>query len=473
MSNGNVIAGVSKEIPRYIIDQESIIPASLIGTESGDKFVTEWLRSQVFSHGLTGDKQGYAAEKIGDAVSTIISQNPGATIRNRQNWFGLKPAILDPTTSLKQKLNPIGIGSSMYPTMEKLPNHGRHSLQMRRMDDTTFTPGAVGEELSLLIENVNRISPFLSFIKQGFTADEAARKVQMIQFDYSNISDFERKYMKQLVPFYTFTSKALKLTLGDLVTNPGGKQAWSIRLANRLQNPDEPMPEHIRRGIAIPLPSGPTGEARYLSGFGLAWEDPIELTSFLYGDTQATAAASFSKLRPEIQGAAELAFGKSAFFGRELEDMDPQLGRLRDNVTGNSSKGLSEPLLGSQSLELFASKMPSSRAVSLVNSAFDDRKSAVDKLLGMSSGIKVNTVNEEARNRILMNRYNDIMKDIGAREMAVTYVPEWMRERLSEEKLQEINQLQRMVKELKDKNKEQKKKAELNALRSAASGPSE
>jgi hypothetical protein len=473
ISNGNVAKGISKEIPRFLWDDDLNIPDEMIGTPEGDELVTDWVRQGVFRFGLTGDKQGQAAEKIGDTVSSLVSQNPGAIKRNAENWYGLKPAIFDKTTSAKGKANPIGIQGSLTPSFQKAPGEGRRKLGLQRTEDTTFVAGRIGEEMSLFVENANRIMPYIAFLKQGVTPEEAAKRVNMIQFDYSNLSDFERRYMKQLIPFYTFTSKALKLTLGDLITNPAGKQAWVIRGTNRLQDREAAIPEHIRKGVAIPLPQGPGGEDRYLSGFGLAWEDPIELMSFMHGDVQGTASSLFSKLRPEAQGFAELAFGRSAFFGRDFRDMDPQLGRLRDNLIGQSGKGLSEPIAGSQSLEVLAGKLPTSRLVSSVNQAFDDRKSAVDKLLNLATGFKVNTVNEEAKNRIIMNRVNEEMKDLGAREMGITYVPEWQKQRMSEAERRRMELLQQMVNEIKKESRENKKKAQLENLKAAASTPSE
>jgi hypothetical protein len=473
ISNGNVAKGISKEIPRFLWDDDLNIPDEMIGTPEGDELVTDWVRQGVFRFGLTGDKQGQAAEKIGDTVSSLVSQNPGAIKRNAENWYGLKPAIFDKTTSAKGKANPIGIQGSLTPSFQKAPGEGRRKLGLQRTEDTTFVAGRIGEEMSLFVENANRIMPYIAFLKQGVTPEEAAKRVNMIQFDYSNLSDFERRYMKQLIPFYTFTSKALKLTLGDLITNPAGKQAWVIRGTNRLQDREAAIPEHIRKGVAIPLPQGHGGEDRYLSGFGLAWEDPIELMSFMHGDVQGTVSSLFSKLRPEAQGFAELAFGRSAFFGRDFRDMDPQLGRLRDNLTGQSGKGLSEPIAGSQSLEVLAGKLPTSRLVSSVNQAFDDRKSAVDKLLNLATGFKVNTVNEEAKNRIIMNRVNEEMKDLGAREMGITYVPEWQKQRMSEAERRRMELLQQMVNEIKKESRENKKKAQLENLKAAASTPSE
>jgi hypothetical protein len=468
IANGNSVAGISNEIPQFLW-RNDIAGDLKPGAPETDGAVTEWVRNRVFKFGLTGDKQGQAAEKIGDTASSLISQLPGSTPRNAANWYGLKPALFDKTTSLPQKVNPIGFRGSMYPTKSQPPGHGRPSLALATTDETTNLLGRAGEEASLFVENANRIAPFLAFLKQGILPEEAARRVNMIQFNYSDLSEFERRYMKQLFPFYTFTSKALKLTLGDLVTNPAGKQAWSIRATGKLQDPEQPMPEHIRRGIAIPLPEGPGGEDRYLSGFGLAWEDPVEMMSFMTGDARTSFAGAFTKLRPELQLFGEMAFGRSAFFGRDHQDLDPQLGRLRDNLLGQPKKGLAEPFLGSPGLEVLVGKLPTARAVNTANQAFDDRKSSVDKLLNMASGFKVTTVNEEAKQRLMMNTLNEELKDLGAREMALAYLPEWKKERLSEGELRRVQQLQSMINALKKESRENKKQAELENLRAAAS----
>ncbi len=452
MRNGDSIKNIHKELPKELVD-EILAPFGEVDDLAKDTAVTDWLRRSVFKFGITGDKQGYAAEDIGSAISDMVSQLPGAKKKDRKNWFGMKPAIMDPTTTWLQKLNPFAFEGSAYPTISKTKEHPRGQLDAKKFDKTTFVPGAVGAEGSMMVEDVNRIAPFLAFLKQGVSPEEAARRVQAIQFDYSRLSETD-KAIKQLVPFWTFTSRSTALLITDLLTNPGGKQAWSIRATNRAQDPESPIPEHVRRGVAIPLGKGADGEDRYLSGFGLAWEDPLELLSFAHGDVKASAASAFSKLRPEAQMLGEAAFGRSAFFDRDFNDLDPQLGRLRDNVLGKDTKGLAEPLAGSQALEFLVGKSPAARAVATGNKLLDNRKSGVEKLLNAASGIKITDVNAEAADRIRIQQAAEQLKELGGREVSMSYVPDWKKERMTAEELQKAQELQKMINSIKSEQRD-------------------
>jgi ADP-Ribosyltransferase in polyvalent proteins len=470
LRNGQPIKGIASELPEHIsrlaFEKIGLNPKK-IPPEQQDAIVTDWIRSQVFKYTLVGDRMGVAAEKVGDTASSLMSQSPGSVKKDKSNWFGFRNAIMDPTTSKWQKANPMAFDGVPKVGIDK--SGPRPKLDLQAYDETTNVIGAVGSEMGKLVEDGNRIAPFLAFLKQGMVPEEAARMVHMIQFDYSKLTNFE-KVLKQWIPFYTFSSKALKLTVTDLLENPGGKQAWSIRAANRAQDPDKPMPENIRRGLAIPLGKGADGQDRYISGLGLAWEDPLEMLSFLHGDFKSSVAAGFTKLRPEAQGFAEGVFGRSAYFDRELTDMDPQLGRARDNLLGKERKGLAEPLMGSQSLEFLSGKTPVARVASTLNNALDSRKNVFEKALNLGTGVKITDVNQEAAERLMIDQASEKLKGLGAREMEVSYIPEWKKERMSPEELQVAQELQKMISSIKSTQRERKKNTEVNALRAAAAG---
>lgn len=472
MRNGKAIDKITKQLPESTMDDiaafwdETGINFKSLPQDEQDALATDWLRQQVFKYGITGDKQGYAADRVTDTVSSTTSQYPGAAPSGR--LWGLLPKA-DPTTTLSQKVNPLGVSGAAYPVWRQAPGEKTKSLQLKRVEDNTFAPIKFGEGLSMATEDLNRIAPFLAFLKQGVSPEEAARRVQKIQIDYSSLSEFE-KQIKGWIPFYTFSSRALGLTFGDLITNPGGKQAWAIRATNRAQDPERPIPEHIRRGTAIPLGQNEDGTDRYLSGFGLAFEDSLDLGSAAFGDVQGTASSLMSRVRPGVQALVETATGRSMFFDRDLGDLDPQVGRLRDNVLGRDTKGLAEPIAGSPAAEFLVGKSPLARVVATANKSLDDRKSALERLINIASGFKITDVNPEAAERIMIDQASEQMKELGAREMALTYVPEWQKERLSEAELAKLESLQNLVNAVKSKQRERKKLEKLEALKNVEPG---
>lgn len=474
MRNSKPVRGLHDEMPELVREEirdwvtSKRINVSDTSPEEMDALTTEWFREKVFEYGITGDKQGYGSEKVGEAASNVVSQFPGASTpakRTFRNLFGLIPE--DPTVRLRNRLNPIAMAGSAYPTLDKA-EAGKNLIDRvnaKKFDNNEFILGAIGGQLAFATEDLNRIAPFLAFIKQGFTPEEAARKVQDIQFDYSKLTDFERRYMRSIFPFYNFSSKALKLTTYDLATNPGGPQAWTIRAINRAQDREDAIPEHIRRSTAISLGKNNEGGDRYLRGFGLAFEDPLEMLSFAHGDFKTTASSVLSKMRPGLQTPIEIATGRSLFFERPFEDMDPQAGRLLSNLAGKERKGLAEPIMGSPGAEFLLSKSPASRYLSTANNLLDDRKGFLAKSVNLLSGLKVTDVNAEAKQRILVDRMADEMKELGAREMTIQYVPEWQKERLDPEQTARLAELKSLVSDAKKRTKEL---AKLKEMKNAA-----
>jgi hypothetical protein len=70
------------------------------------------------------------------------------------------------------------------------------------------------------IENNARIGHFLAKLAEGYTTEDAAMSVKKYLFDYGDLTDFERKVMKRIFPFYTWTRKNVPLQLEHLITQP-------------------------------------------------------------------------------------------------------------------------------------------------------------------------------------------------------------------------------------------------------------
>jgi hypothetical protein len=324
--------------------------------------------------------------------------------------------------------------------------------------------------LAQFTEDTNRIAPFLAFLKQGNVPEEAARKVQMIQIDYSELSN-SQKYLRNLFPFFTFSSKMMHLTLGDILSNPAGRQSWAIRAASRGNDPQALAPEHIKRGAAIPLGKTATGADRYVSGLGLAFEDPLQFAGILQGDLEGFAGEVVGRMRPGAQALVEAGTGRSLFFDRDLDDMDPPIGRLMSNLetmaTGEKKEGLAEPFV-SRNVEWLLGKMPTSRVVNTLTKATDTRKTAPYIGLNTLTGFRVTDVEPEAQERVAIDMASEALKRFGGRNFERTYVPDWAKERLPEEKLAQVEAIQSFIADVQKQARERKKAAE--GLAGAVSG---
>ena len=76
-------------------------------------------------------------------------------------------------------------------------------------------------ETSEFVERTDRIAFFIEQLEKTGNPELAARTVRKYLFDYDELSDFERKYMKRVMPFYSWLRKSLPLVSKELVRQPG------------------------------------------------------------------------------------------------------------------------------------------------------------------------------------------------------------------------------------------------------------
>lgn len=78
----------------------------------------------------------------------------------------------------------------------------------------------MGSKLTDATESGIRTHEMVANLKKGLDPISAGERVKMHQFDYGDLSDFEKKVMKRVMPFYTYKSKNVPTQLGKLLDNP-------------------------------------------------------------------------------------------------------------------------------------------------------------------------------------------------------------------------------------------------------------
>jgi hypothetical protein len=153
-------------------------------------------------------------------------------------------------------------------------------------------------------------------------------------------------------------------------------------------------------------------------------------------------------MAPGIKGPLEFLTGQSFFQsgdtgGRPLEDLDPTVGRILSNVTGQED-AVTFP--GSKILEMAVSNSPLSRAATTARTLTDPRKGVGARALNTLTGFRVTDVSVPAQERALERQAASIMKGMGGRTFERPYFSEERLQRMSEpnralaEKLLELQQ---------------------------------
>lgn len=189
-------------------------------------------------------------------------------------------------------------------------------------------------------EDFTRYAHFIDALKKeskkGGTleqaAERAAKRVRKYNFDYSDLTEFEKKYMKRLVPFYTFTRKALPTQLEALFTKPGkivgvskGQKAIE-RLTGTRTSDEDPYP-----GLDNAIP--PWYEDKQTISIGknkiLAPSLPIDLVGeFTQGGPGGVTREAAGRTSPFIRGPLEAAMGRDVQYGFKQKMPDYLLKQL-------------------------------------------------------------------------------------------------------------------------------------------------
>lgn len=289
--------------------------------------------------------------------------------------------------------------------------------------ETTFGPIKAFEKTSEYTDTMNRLSPFMKMLGDGFDPDAAMRRINDVQVNYDPKMYTEtEKMLKQVFPFYSYTSRMGKHIAKELATNPGGGVANAVRVQNTARDRSGMTPDHIADSAAISL--GKNGDAsRYLTGLGLMHEDALQ---FMQPSVRNLLSETASRLNPLAQKAIEGATGRSLFFkgpdgGRAINDLDPTIGRILANVTGQED-AVSYP--GSQAVESIVGATPYSRIFTSLRQATDPRKGPLTKALNLGTGIKITDVSPKQQEQSLRRKLEAAAKEMGGRTFEQIYFPE-------------------------------------------------
>ena len=407
---------------------------------------TQALRRIMFSHGLTGPGQGYLGD-AGDLVGSMAEQMPG-----------LRPeslSVMKPGKSLLE------IARQAAPTSLQEAN----PLNIAGVGATkdVFKPVAAGRNVAAYTESLVRGAGFIGFLRQGLDPTEAARRINLAQVDYRNLTPFERTVARRVVPFYAFSKGAMSNLFQTLWNRPGGRTGQTIRGINSLRSDDGPVPDYVGETAAIPLGKGPTGDSRYLTGLGLHMEDPL---SFGGGGVQGMLLEAASRMNPALKAPAELATGQTFFQkgpegGRPLGDLDPTIGRTISNLIGRD-KPVTFP--GSRAAEFVLGNSPASRLLttarqlSEVSPLAKHPKGVGGVATNLLTGARVSHVSPAAQDAILREQIQRLLKQAGGKSFLRTYVPKEDAAAMSPQQREEVQQLQGLLDILAKRAKERKKR---------------
>lgn len=354
-SHGKTKAG---QVTKKLVEDRILVPGSKLRVgESGKKLLSGKYfdpevasalekTSQVFSHDPTTREFLKLFDKVQAKWKFLATApNPGFQIRNAISDVFMN--YLDGVVNPKRYQDAIDALSALNHEKAAVKNllkdtkfgnlTGEDLFQLYEAQglrsgyfhaETGVAENALGGKFSQTIrkgsearEDWTRMAHFIDALEKEIpkskTIDEAAAaaagRVKRFNFDYQDLTNFERKFMKRVIPFYTFMRKNVPLQLEMLVTRPGRVVQVPVleRAISQALNGGDPMAQDSLPGITnvvpqwlrdlYPMqvsPETPTSDATFISP-DLPYEQPAQ---FLGGFSRSPGEGQSQLLR-QITGA--------------------------------------------------------------------------------------------------------------------------------------------------------------------------
>lgn len=123
-------------------------------------------------------------------------------------------------------------------------------------------PFQIGQDVvGSAIENHGKMVNFITNLQKTGDVTLAAQRTKRFLFDYGDLTNFERTFLKRLIPFYTFTRKNLELQARAIMSTPG-RVAAEIHAVQTLgevlsggdqlsEEERNALPDFIKNSLAI------------------------------------------------------------------------------------------------------------------------------------------------------------------------------------------------------------------------------
>ena len=186
-------------------------------------------------------------------------------------------------------------------------------------------------ETSTAIDNFFRVSAYLDARVRGMSATKSAEIARNTGFDYAALTEFEKKYMRSTILFYSYFRKNMDLFWNTLLTNPE-RIIGQLRLVRGVQQIAlEDDPEVVLRSYAqtrLPVGFKKAAANTHVQNQWmyivppLPYDDammwPIDLFDALRGENEAIRSL-VGHVAPWWQAPFVFAQEKDLFWGKELE----------------------------------------------------------------------------------------------------------------------------------------------------------
>lgn len=311
----------------------------------------------------------------------------------------------------------------------KLIEKGATSFNPMSAENPAFkTARAVGN----FIETQQKATAYLTALRQGKTVEQALDLATRAGFDYRALTKFESKFMRRLIPFYSFTRKNAEMQLKVLGENPQRINQIMVAIDNLGERPSQEergkLPEYLQGQFATKLDDTAEGRKQYMSGYGTAVEAFADTL-----DPKGFVSQKVQQFNAPVKTVLESGLGVDAFREKQIKDVwDAKEYRamptvvknwlklrevqepIREQVNGkwkDTGRTRTKYVADPERLHLVRN-LPTSRLVNTASKMFDKDVDAGIKLLQFFTGLKPQQIDLEAVQRATDKERRRLLADL-------------------------------------------------------------
>ena len=308
-----------------------------------------------------------------------------------------------------------------------------------------FKPLQWSADIAGASENFVRLAAFIQGarrygVNDGGTA--ASLFAKALQFDYSDLSDFERVFLKNIIPFYTWTRRNVPLQFHSLLTQPGkytrlGSAADELENAFSVNEDEQPLANIVpsfmrdRMGFVSSVSSNDLlpsflkdkigSDAPLVMGIETPASDLNRFIPFgaIGGLGSDVTKQTVSSLNPLLKTGIETASGTSTFTGAKFSPTGTA-SPLGNNFTGiTDALGITNkdaegnPVVSSQGLNALTNLVPvAGNLFKSIPLSENNQKRYLTNMGAMWLGSPFSTLDTKQAGGETMNRITTLQNEI-------------------------------------------------------------
>lgn len=227
-----------------------------------------------------------------------------------------------------------------------------------------------------------RYALYKDLVRNGKSYDDAARIVRDSFYDY-NISSAENRLARDVIPFFQFMAKSIPQQAKLMAEKP----ALASTIANTYaQGRDEPVMPNMEGKLNLPIGTDKQGNRQFITNLGLPFESLSVIPNLSANPLQTG--------RDVEQGIVSALHPLLKMPYRYISGQDPYFGSLPGSYQKVAGQDLGAT--GGAINELLASPVPFASVgqslLSQVGRATDERQSPLERLIGMTTGVRTQSV---------------------------------------------------------------------------------